>query len=63
MYSWGSPCYCYDSSSSRCEGKPWLLMVCVLDVVMALEADADADACDVVADVDGELVPDDDPAE
>jgi len=39
-------------------------MVCVLDVVMALEADADADAdaCDV-ADVDGELVPDDDPAE
>jgi hypothetical protein len=35
-------------------------MVCELDVVMAF--DADADACDV-ADVDGELVPDDDPTE
>jgi len=34
--------------------------VCVLDIVIAF--DADADACDV-ADVDGELVPEDDPAE
>jgi len=37
-------------------------MVCVLDVVIAFDADTDADACDV-ADVDGELVPDDDPTE
>lgn len=39
-------------------------MVWVLDVVMALETDADADAdASDVADVDGKLVPDDDPAE
>lgn len=54
------PCCFYFSCSSLCDGKPWLLIVCVLDVVIAF--DADADACDV-ADVDGELVPDDEPTE
>lgn len=50
-----------NSRSSRCEGSPWLRKVCVLDVVIAFEAEADADACDVT-EVEG-VVPDDDPSE